>query len=233
MADLITLQRKLGVEFRDPSLLELALVHSSYVNEKSGTVTTSNERLEFLGDAVLGLITAEGLYQTQPNATEGDMTRLRATLVRRETLAAIAEAISLGNYLYLGRGEETSGGRHKMANLASALEAVIAAIYLDQGWNVTRDFVLRLLSEELETATRQEPDIDYKSQLQHVTQASHQITPTYHLVEAVGPDHDRRFTVEVRAGDHTLGRGSGKNKKAAETEAAHAALKSLSNGFTP
>ena len=228
LADLAALQQTLGISFNDPSLLEQALVHSSYVNENPGFASASNERLEFLGDAVLGLVVAEKLYQDFPHSAEGEMTRLRAALVRRDALARVARTIKLGDYLYLGRGEEASGGRRKPANLAGALEAMIAAIFLDQGSTITRDFILRLFDEELQRVTSQGGGVDYKSQLQELIQAREQQAPAYRLVEAVGPDHDRRFTVEVRAGDTVLGRGLGKSKKAAETEAARTALEQLS-----
>ena len=228
MTDLAVLQNTLGVSFKDPSLLEQALVHSSYINE-SPDITTSNERLEFLGDAVLGLIIAQELYQSLPQSSEGEMTELRSSLVRGDALSRIAKAISLGDYLYLGKGEEASGGRRKPANLAGAMEAVIAAIFLDQGFNVTRDFILRLMDKELSQGIAP----DYKSQLQELIQASHQQTPTYQVIEAVGPDHDRRFTVEVKAGDTVLGRGSGKSKKSAEEAAARSALGKLPTDFTP
>jgi ribonuclease-3 len=140
----------------------------------------------------------------------------------------MARAISLGNYLYLGRGEEASGGRRKPANLASALEAIIAAIFLDQGLAITRDFVLKAVSQELNKGA----EADYKSKLQELIQARHQQTPTYQVIAVVGPDHDRTFTVEVRVGDNVLGRGSGKSKKAAEAEAARSALAQLSTNFT-
>ncbi len=190
MADLATLQRTLGVSFNDLSLLEQALVHSSYINENPGLAPTSNEKLEFLGDAVLGLIIAEKLYYDFPGSTEGDLTRLRATLVCQGTLARLAKAIRLGDYLYLGKGEEASGGQHKPANLAGVLEAVIAAIFLDQGWATTKDSVLRLFSKELERVASQGAGVDYKSQLQELVQASQQSTPVYHVIDAVGPDHD-------------------------------------------
>jgi len=222
----------MGVSFNDSSLLEQALVHSSYINENPSLAPTSNERLEFLGDAVLGLIVAERLYQDFPHSDEGEMTRLRAALVRRDTLARMARAIRLGDYLYLGKGEEASGGRRKTANLAGALEAVIAAIFLDQGSAITRDFILRLLNTELQKIASQGAGVDYKSQLQELIQAREQQAPGYHVVEAIGPDHDKRFTVEVRVGDTVLGRGSGKSKKAAETEAARSALEQLSTDFT-
>ena len=231
MADLAALQQTLGISFNDPSLLEQALVHSSYVNENPSLA--SNERLEFLGDAVLGLVIAEKLYQDFPHFDEGEMTKLRAALVRGGTLARVARTIKLGDYLYLGKGEEASGGRRKPANLAGALEAMIAAIFLDQGLTTSNDFVLRLFNEELQrVGASQEAGVDYKSQLQELIQAREQQKPTYQLVVAVGPDHDRRFTVEVRVGDTVLGKGSGKSKKAAETEAAHTALEQLPISFT-
>jgi ribonuclease-3 len=227
LADLAVLQQILGVSFKDPSLLEQALVHSSYVNENPGSALTSNERLEFLGDAVLGSVIAEKLYHDLPSFTEGEMTKLRATLVCRDTLAQVARAIGLGDYLYLGKGEEASGGRHKPVNLAGALEAVIAAIYLDQGTATAKDFILRLFNKELQKVVSQGAEVNYKSQLQELIQAREQQTPAYHVIEATGPDHDRRFTVEVKVGDTVLGRGSGRSKKEAETEAARSALERL------
>ncbi len=232
MADLAALQQTLGISFNDPPRLEQALVHSSYINENPGFAPASNERLEFLGDAVLGLVVAEKLYQDFPHSAEGGMTRLRAALVRRDTLARIARNIKLGDYLYLGKGEEASGGRRKSANLAGALEAMIAAIFLDQSSTTTREVILRLFNEELQKVASQGVGVDYKSQLQELIQAREQQAPAYQLVEAMGPDHDRRFTVEVRACDTVLGRGSGKSKKMAETEAARAALEQLATNFT-
>ena len=232
MADSAALPRTLGISFNDPSLLEQALVHSSYINENPGFAPASNERLEFLGDAVLDVIIAEKLYQDFPHFTEGEMTKLRAALVRRDTLARMARTIGLGDYLHLGKGEEVSGGRRKPANLAGALEAVIAAIFLDQGSAIASDFVLRLLNEELQKVVNEGAGVDYKSQLQELIQAKEQQTPNYRVVEAMGPDHDKRFTVEVRLGDTVLGRGSGKSKKMAETEAARSALEQLSTDFT-
>ena len=232
MADLAILQQALGVSFNDASLLEQALIHRSYLNENPELAQTSNERLEFLGDAVLGLIVAEKLYQDYPHFTEGEMTKLRSALVRRETLARMARVIRLGEYLYLGRGEATSGGRNKSANLAAALEAVIAAVFIDQGPSTTRDFILRLLDAELQKAVSQGTIVDYKSQLQELAQSREQQTPTYHIIETTGPDHGKTFTAEVRLGEVVLGRGSGKSRKAAETEAARSALEQLSTSFT-
>jgi len=232
LVTLSTLQQTLGISFNDLSLLEQAMVHSSYVNENPDSISISNERLEFLGDAVLGLVIAEKLYLGYPQFSEGEMTKLRSALVSREALARTARNISLGNYLYLGKGEETSGGRNKPTNLAGALETVIAAVFLDQGLAIVRDFILRLLNKELQKVVSQGIKTDYKSQLQELIQSRQQQTPTYYLVEAVGPAHNRRFTVEVRVDNTVLGRGSSKSKKAAETEAARLALERLSSNFT-
>jgi ribonuclease III len=229
VVDLTQLQLKIGIRFSDPAILDLALIHSSYINEKPGLAPISNERLEFLGDAVLGLVIAERLYEGYPEAAEGELTRLRSALVRRETLAQMARLINLGDYLHLGIGEEAGGGRDKPVNLAGALESVIAAIYLDQGLEISRTFILKLFGPEIDKQARQGAGTDYKSRLQETIQARHQLTPIYQLVGAVGPDHDREFTIEVRVGNTVLGRGTGKSKKAAEMEAARAALEDLLN----
>ena len=221
------LQRVLGVNFQNPPLLERALVHDSYVNENPDLAPTSNERLEFLGDAVLGVIVSEKLYHDFPGYDEGKLTHLRASLVRRNTLARMATAIGLGDYLYLGKGEEASGGRKKIPNLAGAIEAVIGAVFLDQGMDVAKGCVLKLLHEEYETTARKGVTPDYKSQLQELVQAGGQKTPAYSLVGSSGPDHALWFTVQVKVGDQTLGQGSGRNKKAAESEAARDALAKL------
>jgi ribonuclease-3 len=157
------------------------------------------------------------------------MTRLRAALVSRETLARVSGDIRLGDFLYLGKGEEASGGRSKTANLAGALEAVIAAVFLDRGMAAAGEFILKLLGEEMAKIASEGTSIDYKSRLQELIQSGGRPTPTYQVIEATGPDHDKQFTVEVMAGDMMLGQGTGKSKKAAETEAARAALERLQN----
>jgi ribonuclease-3 len=230
--ELAALQKALGVSFNNPSLLEQALVHSSYLNENPA-IAASNQRLEFLGDAVLGLVIAQELYRRLPQSSEGKMTELRSWLVRGDALSRLAKSISLGSYLYMGKGEEASGGRDKPANLAGALEAAMGAIFLDQGFNTARDFILKLMGKELDKALSQGVEADYKSQLQELIQARHQPAPTYQVIEATGPDHDRSFTVEVRLGDTVLGRGRGKSKKSAEEEAARSALEQLPTNFTP
>jgi ribonuclease-3 len=228
LPDLNSLQKTLGIKFKDTSLLEKSLVHRSYLNENQGIESDSNERLEYLGDAVLGFIVAEKLYKDFPDYDEGRMTRLRSTLVRRETLARISRSINLGEYLFLGKGEDTSGGRNKSANLACALEAVIAAIYLDQGMGKTRKMIFRLLEAEWQKAITKPAAIDYKSRLQELIQSREQRIPSYHVTGTSGPDHKKTFDVEVRLGDRVLGSGSGKSKKEAETEAAREALEKLS-----
>ena len=227
MADQNDLQKILGVPFQQQELLTQALTHSSYANENPGTAPASNERLEFLGDAILGLIVAENLFRDFPAMSEGEMTRLRSILVKQETLARVAESIELGDYLYLGKGEESSGGREKPANLARVLEALIAAVYLDHGFAVTEQFVLEILDAELLKTLYQGTIIDYKSQLQELLQAQAQQTPVYNLIETSGPDHDKKFTVEVKQGNDVLATGIGRSKKKAETEAARIAMEKL------
>jgi ribonuclease-3 len=227
MIDLLCLQQRLNITFSNPNLLRLALIHSSYINEKPGIAPDSNERLEFLGDAILGLVIAQKLYQDFPDSAEGELTRLRSALVRRETLAQIAKIINLGDYLVLGKGEESGGGRDKPANLAGAFEALIAAIYLDQNIEITRDFILRLFGSELYKQAHRGVTTDYKSILQEIMQAKFQVAPSYYLIEAEGPDHAKRFVIEVRLGNSVLATGTGNSKKIAEMEAAHLALKSI------
>jgi ribonuclease-3 len=232
MPDIAALQETLGVTFKEPALLQQALVHSSFINENPDYISGHNERLELLGDAVLGLIVAEELYRSSPVLTEGEMTRLRSALVRRDTLAQLARSVSLGDFLYMGKGEEAGGGRNKSTNLAGALEAVIAAIYLDQGLKVTRELVVRLFSAEWPELTKSDVGVDYKSRLQELIQSRFQQPPSYRLVGETGPDHDKRFTVEVTVNNEILGCGSGRSKKLAETEAARTALERLDEGFT-
>ena len=227
MTDLGKLQTILGVNFKDESLLQQALVHRSYLNENAELRLTSNERLEFLGDAVLGFVVASELYDRFPDLSEGDLTNLRATLVRGETLGQIALSLELGEYLYLGRGEEDSGGRTRLRNLSCALEAVIGAVFVDQGFDVTRSFILNLLGDKIPLAAEDKSQVDYKSRLQHIIQSEQKITPGYRTIEEVGPDHAKVFTVEVLAGDSVLGQGSGRSKRAAEMDAARQALQKL------
>lgn len=230
MLDHGALQAILGISFKNESLLQQALVHRSYLNENPALHLVSNERLEFLGDAVLGFVVADELYSRSSEFSEGDLTKLRSVLVRGETLSRIASSLQLGDYLYLGRGEEDSGGRSRSRNLSSGLEAVIGAVFLDQGFDVARGFILRLLGSEFDSVVEDKITDDYKSRLQQIIQSERKITPVYRTIEEVGPDHDKIFTVEVLAGDTILGRGSGKSKRAAEMDAARQALQGLTGG---
>ncbi len=230
--DLAALQGKLKITFKNPSLLEQALVHSSYVNENPTKTKSSNERLEFLGDAILGLVIGEKLYRDFPGYAEGELTRLRSVLVQRDALSRVAESINLGVYLYLGKGEEATGGRRKSANLAGAMEAVIAAVYLDRGLVVVGKLVERLLAAEIEAAFGNSSIEDYKSKLQALIQSRLKQTPVYETVKAEGPDHDRKFTVEVKVGGRVAGKGAGRSKRIAEAEAARLALEKLNKNFT-
>jgi len=227
LTQLDSLQNILGVTFADVSHLQQSLIHRSYLNEANGHRLSSNERLEFLGDALLGHVVAERLYCKFPDFSEGDLTKLRSALVCTETLARIARSLNLGDYLCLGKGEADSGGRRRERNLACALEAVIGAVLVDQGFNVAREFVLRVLGKELERATEEKLGNDPKSRLQEVVQEEQRLTPVYRTDDATGPDHDRIFVVDVFAGATFLGRGSGRSKRAAEQEAATAALATL------
>jgi ribonuclease-3 len=232
MLDIAEFQKILGVSFKKPALLEQALVHSSYINENPAYTPGHNERLEFLGDAVLNFIVADKLYREFPDLSEGRMTRLRAVLVRGDTLAKIARNIKLGDFLFMGKGEEASGGRNKAPNLAGALEAVIAAVYLDLGVRAATKLVHGLLAEDWQKLTSLEADIDYKSKLQEYTQSKYRSTPVYRLVSETGPDHNKVFRIKVIVNDKALAVAKGKSKKLAETEAARLALQKLTDDFT-
>jgi ribonuclease-3 len=225
--DLAGLQAVLNVSFNDQSVLQQALVHRSYINESPDSPVASNERLEFLGDAVLGFVVAEEIFRRFPDLAEGELTKLRSALVRGETLSRIALSLGLGDYLYLGRGEEESGGRRRPRNLSCALEAVIGAVLVDRGLDAARGFILGVLREDLERAIEDKLVADFKSRLQQVIQSQRKMTPVYRTVEEMGPDHAKVFTVEVMAGDAVLGRGTGRSKRAAEMEAAREALEVL------
>ena len=229
LKDLKLLEEQFGLHFKNRELLREALTHDSYLNENPSLLLASNERFEFLGDAVLGFIFAEKLFVDFPEFAEGKLTRFRSLLVRDATLARLADSIGLGDFLLLGRGEESSGGRGKPTNLAAAMEALVAAIYLEKGMEVARDFALTVFKAEIAEIIRSKIAIDYKSRLMHYTQAKYQQTPGYRVVDATGPAHDRHFTVEALLDDEVLGEGSGNSKKEAETAAARLALEKLTS----
>jgi|FLYL01.1.fsa_nt_gi ribonuclease-3 len=221
------LAQALGLSFNDESLLQQAMYHRSYLNEADREVE-SNERMEFLGDAVLGLVVSEKLYHDYPGLSEGHLSQLRALLVRWDALAKVAERIGLGDYLVLGRGEEMSGGRTRPSNLAGALEALIGAAFLDGGLRKAKRLVLRLLKPDFRQIAEQGVVADSKSRLQHLAQTRWHAIPEYRLVSSEGPDHAKLFTVEVRVGSRVMGQGQGRNKKQAELNAARQALETLS-----
>jgi len=220
-------QKDLGISFHQESLLEQAFVHLSYLNENPGFARPSNERLEFLGDAILNFIVTEKLYEEFPQLPEGEMTEIRAALVCRDTLAELASSLKLGDWLLLGRGEEANGGRAKESNLANAIEALIGALYLDQGIAKARRFILRQLKRELEKIKAGKIPPNYKALVQELIQGQKKPTPVYRLVEATGPDHSKQFTAEILVEGEALGKGVGKSKKVAESQAARAAWEKL------
>ena len=219
----------LGFSFKDPSLPCLALVHRSYCNENGLDPSESYERLEFLGDAVLELAVSTELYRRFPKADEGELTKTRSSLVRRETLAQIARRIDLGNYLLVGKGVDTSNGHQQDSVLAAAFEALVAAVYLDQGNEFTRQFIIRLIDVELTQVERAGgPPENPKSKLQEMVQRQGLNLPEYRLVSSEGPDHGPVFTVEVLVDGRVVGAGAGGKKSEAEGAAAEAALAALS-----
>ena len=224
-SDLKTLQNNIGIHFKDEALLQQALTHRSYLNEAPVPVLISNERLEFLGDASLGLIIAEMLFRDYPDLAEGEMTKLKAEVVCSEALADIARTLKLGDCLYLGHGEDRTGGRRRQSNLANVMESLIGAIFIDQGFEVTKKFVLDLFADVLQTVIKVGKTTDYKSHLQELTQEKRRLVPVYRVVDITGPDHAREFTVEVLVKDIVIGRGKGKSKQIAENEAARDALR--------
>lgn len=213
--------------FRDPSLLERALTHRSYLNEHPELAIDDNERLEFLGDAVLDFITGAWLYNRFPEMPEGRLTSLRAALVKTEALAKFAVQIGLNEHLRLGKGEADTGGRGRTSMLADAFEAILGALYLDQGLDAVQDFLGQLLPEETERVLVGESDRDAKSILQEWSQAERGITPRYRSIAEHGPDHAKTFSVEVRIGEEIVGQGDGPSKQAAAQAAARDALRRL------
>ena len=220
MSDLKRFQEIIGYQFKDEQLLKQALTHSSYANEKHLKKLSDNERLEFLGDAVLETISSEFLFMHYPKLTEGQLTKLRASIVCEPTLAQCTEAICLGDYLFLGKGEDQTGGRTRKSVLSDAMEAVIGAIYLDGGFANAKEFVLKYIMTDIE---HKHLFYDSKTILQEVVQGEHE-SLTYVLLEETGPDHDKSFTVGVLIGNREISTGTGHTKKAAEQEAAYQAL---------
>ena len=219
------LENAIGYRFKNITLLQNALAHSSYANERWHDSLKSNERLEFLGDSILGMVVAEYLYRNFPDRPEGDLTRMRADMVCERSLALIAERIDLGKHLLLGNGEEAGGGRTRDSILADAVESVIAACFLDGGMEPARNFINTFVLTDV--PVRKLRNADYKTALQElVQQKKNQVLP-YALVEESGPDHDKHFVVQVSLNGTVVGTGAGKSKKRAEQDAAHAAIERL------
>jgi len=219
------LETAIGYRFHNIQLLRSALTHSSYANERWHNSLLSNERLEFLGDSVLGMLVADYLYRTFPDRPEGELTRMRADMVCEKALATAANSISLGNHLLLGHGEERLGGRSRESILADAMESVIAACYLDGGLEAAHAIVEKFILVRVPVTRLQ--NVDYKTQLQELVQQKKNQVLTYALVGESGPDHDKRFDVEVSLNGKVVGSGFGKSKKRAEQDAAHSAIETL------
>lgn len=218
------LAQRLGIEIRDSALFDRALTHASLVAE-SEEAGSDYESLEFLGDAVLGLAVAHRLFERAPERTPGEYSRLRAGMVNRRCVARVAQELNIAPVIRLGKGEESSGGRFRASLLADCLEAFIGAVYLDSGWEMARDFVVRVFDNELELALGQERVWDFKSRLQNHCQAEHMPLPQFEVVRSEGPDHKKEFEVEVYLRGLPAGRGRGSSKKEAEQAAARVALK--------
>lgn len=220
-----SLEKRLDYKFNNITLLKNALVHSSYANEVRGT-THSNERLEFLGDSVLSIIVAEHIFYKFPEMPEGELTKLRASLVCEKSLCAFSRELGIGEYLLLGKGEDKNGGRERDSILADAFEAVLAAIYIDGGMDAAKkhifNTVLRNIDNHIDDADSFK---DYKTLLQEIIQRNPEESVSYILIDEQGPDHDKVFTVQVRLNSNVIGQGTGKSKKQAEQMAARQALK--------
>jgi ribonuclease-3 len=219
------LENAIGYRFRNVQLLQNALAHSSYANERWHNSLMSNERLEFLGDSILGMCVAEYLYKNFPDRPEGELTRMRADMVCEKTLAAVAGRIQLGQHLLLGNGEEQGGGRSRDSILADAVESVIAATFLDGGMDAAKQFIQKFILVEVPVTKLH--NIDYKTALQELVQQKKNQVLSYSLVGQSGPDHDKRFDVELSLNGKVVGCGSGSSKKRAEQDAAHSAMKAL------
>jgi ribonuclease-3 len=224
MNEISSIEAALNLTFRDKALLRRALTHRSYINENPDYLLEDNERLEFLGDAVLDFITGEYLYHHFPEMAEGRLTNLRSALVRTERLAQFALDLKLGDHLFLGRGEEESGGRERLAILCDAFEALLGALYLDNGLEATREFVYQVIEPALQEIMSLDTAKDAKSRLQELAQSHFRITPTYRTVKEQGPDHAKEFTVEALIGDKIYGEGQGFSKQMAAQAAAEQAL---------
>lgn len=215
--------------FEKKESILLALTHSSYANENKHMNLSSNERIEFLGDSVLNIIISENIYLNYPELPEGEMTKVRASIVCETTLSKCAKKLKLGQLLFMGKGEELTGGRDRISILSDAYEALIGAIYLDGGYNKARDFVYSQMNSIIRDSVKGNLLLDYKTELQEIVQKNNDNLISYEIVNEKGPDHNKIFLSHVKLGDNVVGRGEGKTKKEAEQNAAKAALNNISN----
>lgn len=221
------LMERIGYQFKATEALEIAFFHKSYGNERrthKPLQVRDNERLEFLGDAVLDLAITEILLERYPDSTEGELSKLRASLVNERTLSALARELDLGAYIYLGKGEEQTKGREKDSILASTFEALVAAVFIDCGYQLTLKWVQTLFEQRLHTLQMPDTALDFKTRLQEIVQGKYRSTPRYELIQATGPDHEKVFEVHVLINNQAVAKGIGKNKKEAEQKAAEQAL---------
>ena len=228
MAPFSDLEKKIGIQFKDKVLMENVFIHRSYLNEHKQYNLPSNEKLEFLGDSVLSLITSIYLYKHFPDLEEGDYTDIKAAIVRTESLAEVSANLELGTFLYLSKGEELGQGRNNMNILADSFEALVAAIFIDKGFDEAYDFVLKyLFKNKLENIVKEKLYLSPKSRLQEYAQAKYKMLPLYTLLEEKGPEHKKTFTVSVTVQDNILATGTGTSKKMAEEQAAKNALEKM------
>ncbi len=227
---LVIFQRYNGINFHNTQLLNLALSHRSYAHE-NGEFVNNNERLEFLGDAILGLVIADHLYKKMPDKTEGDLTRMRSYIVSESSLAIVARRMGIEKYLLVGKGEECSNGREKPAILSDSIEAILGAYFLDSGFRSTRKLILKLFISEISKARENKHQQDYKTLLQEYVQKRFRLCPIYTIVKKNGPDHDLLYWINVCVNQQIYGPGIGRSKKEAERKAAEMAYHSLSHKF--
>jgi ribonuclease-3 len=222
-------EEKIGYKFNNEDYLLEALTHSSYANENKKNNIKYNERLEFLGDSVLSIVISHHLFINQKDLPEGELTKVRANIVCEESLSDVAKSLNLGKYLLLGKGEEVTGGRERISILADAVEAIIGAIYLDRGLKEATEFVLSFMGDIIQDSIKGKIFRDYKTHLQEILQSKTNEKIYYNVIEEIGPDHNKKFVIEVKLGNEILGKGQGKSKKEAEQMAAKKALKKVDN----
>lgn len=225
--DLSQLEEKLGYVFEDRNLLTISLTHKSFTNENPGLARENNERLEFMGDAVLSLVISHYLYKKYSELNEGSLSKIRANLVNENSLASVSAKLGLGTYLFLGKGEEGTGGREKLSLLSDALEAVIGGIYLDRGIRFATQVIIAHFKDLVQEVVEQKHPFDFKTTFQEICQERYGVLPEYHLTETSGPDHNRLFVMQLKVNSKVFGAGSGKNKKEAQQQAALQALEKI------